>query len=148
MVGWMQAHAKDVETKISNTLRAFLVKLKNGTIGNSSEIHPETFVLCAIASLRLCVIVFQFNAKAQGRKDAMAQRIKILLVGDMPLILKWCQLPSNLKRILFFCIFSERLKMSFIMLFADSDGFCGFQKMSEETYSFFASLRLRVLAFL
>ena len=43
---------------------------KPGTIGNSSEIHPETFVLCAIASLRLCVIVFQFNAKAQRRRDA------------------------------------------------------------------------------
>ncbi|KAF5410531.1 MAG: hypothetical protein C5S47_06525 [Candidatus Methanogasteraceae archaeon] len=41
-----------------------------GTTENSSEIHTGTFVLCAIASLRLCVIVFQFNARAQGRRDA------------------------------------------------------------------------------
>ena len=41
-----------------------------GTIENSSEMHPETFVLCAIASLRLCVIVFQFNARAQRCRDA------------------------------------------------------------------------------
>ena len=32
--------------------------------------HTETFVLCAIASLHLCVIVFQFNARAQRRRDA------------------------------------------------------------------------------
>jgi len=41
-----------------------------GTIENSSEIHPEIFVLCAIASLHLCVIVFQFNARAQRCRDA------------------------------------------------------------------------------
>ncbi len=42
----------------------------NGAIENPSEIHSETFVLCAIASLRLCVIVFQFN-----EKGAKAQRV-------------------------------------------------------------------------
>ena len=44
-------------------------------------------------------------------KNARSQRIKILLVGDMPLVLKWCQLPSNLKRIHIanLVVFSPRL---------------------------------------
>jgi len=45
---------------------------KLDTIENSSEIHPETFVLCAIASLRLCVIVFQFNAKGAETRRVLS----------------------------------------------------------------------------
>ena len=71
MVGWMQAHAKYVETKINNTLRVS-------------------------APLRLCVKLKNKNARSQRRDGA---KNKNPSGRDMLLILKWCQLPSNLKRI-------------------------------------------------
>ena len=76
MVGWMQAHAKYVETKINNTLRVS-------------------------APLRLCVKLKNKNARSQRRDGA---KNKNPSGRDMLLILKWCQLPSNLKRIRIFLV--------------------------------------------
>ncbi|KAF5410439.1 MAG: hypothetical protein C5S47_06685 [Candidatus Methanogasteraceae archaeon] len=45
----------------------------------------------------------------------------------------------GLSIVIIFRIVQMEISPKLYMIFPDSDGFCGFQKMSEETYSSFAS---------
>ena len=74
-----------------------LIDRPGGTIENSSEIHPETFVI-----LRLCVIVFRFNAETRRVCQYRSSRLSCCCTSNRPLRKTLGFIDSTLSRILYF----------------------------------------------